>query len=430
MWHGPTFAFKDVALQLLGNLFAYFLKRRNGSKTGAERERITVVGATSGDTGSAAIAGLRSKDDIDIFILHPKGRVSPIQEAQMTTVLDANVHNLAVEGTFDDCQDIVKQCFGDKAFNDKYHLGAVNSINFARILSQITYYFSAYFQAKKVQGESSPKVQFVVPTGNFGDILAGYYAKRMGLPIVNLAVATNENDILQRFWATGAYEKEGSTGSAVKATLSPAMDILVSSNFERLLWYLVYETSNTSSEAERQEAAGQQINTWMRDLKTTGRFAVSAEQFALAKRDFSAERVSDGETQETILKYFTSPPSQSHQASYLVDPHTAVGMTAANRLQQSNTDGEVQVILSTAHPAKFSEAVVGSLKSAGASFDFERDVLPKEMHGLLEKPRRVIEVHAAPEAADEASLPALARLAKHTQATIEKVVAQSKSQPA
>lgn len=425
LWHGPTFAFKDVALQLLGNLFAYFLQRRNADKVGDARERLTVVGATSGDTGSAAIAGLRSKDDIDIFILHPKGRVSPIQEAQMTTVLDSNVHNLAVEGTFDDCQDIVKQCFGDKAFNDKYHLGAVNSINFARILSQITYYFSAYLQAKQTLGAQSPKVQFVVPTGNFGDIMAGYYAKRMGLPVANLAVATNENDILQRFWAAGAYEKEGTAGNAVKATLSPAMDILVSSNFERLLWYLVHDSSDATSKTERQKAAGEQINTWMSDLKTKGRFAVSKEQFALFKRDFSAERVSDGETRQTILKYYTSPPSKTHRTSYLVDPHTAVGMTAANRLQSFNTKNEVQIILSTAHPAKFSEAVVSSLKTAGASFDFERDVLPKEMHGLLEKPRRIIEITQAPASAEEESLPSLARLANHTKAMIEKTVAKS-----
>ena len=422
LWHGPTFAFKDVALQLVGNLFEYFLQRRNAAKpSGAPRDRITVLGATSGDTGSAAIAGLRSKADIDIFILHPKGRVSPIQEAQMTTVLDANVHNVAVEGTFDDCQDIVKVCFSDKAFNDAYRLGAVNSINFARILAQIVYYFSAYFQLQKQLSSSSsapPEIQFVVPTGNFGDILAGYYAKRLGLPIKNLAIATNENDILQRFWESGAYEKnssapttslapqvetaQGSSDGAqtviggVKATLSPAMDILVSSNFERLLWYLVYETSSASgSEEDRAQEAGAQIAQWMKSLKEEGKFQVSEERLALARRDFAAERVSDEETKTTILKYFSSPPSEAHRKSYLIDPHTAVGMHAANKLLTSGTGvspSTHQIILSTAHPAKFSEAVVSSLESAGASFDFERDVLPPEMHGLLEKERRVIEV--------------------------------------
>ncbi len=276
LWHGPTFAFKDVALQLLGNLFEYFLQRRNAGKTEAEREKLTIVGATSGDTGSAAIQGVRSKKDISIFILFPHGRVSPIQEAQMTTVLDENVHNLSVEGTFDDCQDVVKALFSDAHFNAKHRLGAVNSINWARILAQIVYYFAAYFSWKKQLGgnpaEKGEEVEFVVPTGNFGDILAGYYAKRMGLPVKRLVVATNENDILQRFWASGRYEKSDASASAatsaetaqtepaagssdgaqqaeggVRATLSPAMDILVSSNFERLLWYIAYESQSSSS---------------------------------------------------------------------------------------------------------------------------------------------------------------------------------------
>jgi threonine synthase len=357
LWHGPTFAFKDVALQTLGNLFEYFLARRNAdSSSSKERQRLTVLGATSGDTGSAAIAGLRSKPDISIFMLHPKNRVSPIQEAQMTTVLDDNVHNLAMEGTFDDCQDVVKLLFSDAKFNATHHLGAVNSINFARILAQIVYYFSAYFQFVKQTSSSSsssatkPQLQFVVPTGNFGDVLAGYYAKRLGLPMADLVVATNENDILQRFWKSGRYEKvdsgkaggtteeapqtEPAAGSSdgaqavggVKATLSPAMDILVSSNFERLLWYLVYESQDADKKSFAD--AGQQIKTWMDDLKSKGAFQVSEAQFDLAKRDFTSRRVSDQETKETILKYFTND-----SRSYLVDPHTAVGFHAANRTQ-------------------------------------------------------------------------------------------------
>jgi threonine synthase len=215
LWHGPTFAFKDVALQTLGNLFEYFLARRNTSASSSKpRQTLTVLGATSGDTGSAAIAGLRSKPDISIFMLFPQGRVSPIQEAQMTTVLDDNVHNLAMEGTFDDCQDVVKLLFSDPEFNATHHLAAVNSINFARILAQIVYYFSAYFQFTKQQKQQNEaSMQFVVPTGNFGDVLAGYYAKRLGLPMENLVVATNENDILQRFWKTGRYEKMDSSGA-------------------------------------------------------------------------------------------------------------------------------------------------------------------------------------------------------------------------
>lgn len=439
LWHGPTFAFKDVALQFLGNLFEYFLARRNANLAqGEARHRLTVLGATSGDTGSAAIAGLRSKKDVEIFILHPRGRVSPIQEAQMTTVLDANVHNLALEGSFDDCQDVVKALFSQPAFNARHSLGAINSINFARILAQIVYYFSAYFQLCRDLGvspeEGDPNVQFVVPTGNFGDVLAGYYAKRMGLPIKGgLAVATNENDILQRFWASGRYEKAaadvdvevqsnqtaaaaGSSDGAqvqaqaqqqavggVKQTLSPAMDILVSSNFERLLWYIAYETASASEPeaTAAQTAAGNQVKAWMDALKSSGKMEVSPAQLAIAQRDFSAQRVSDGQTRETVLRYFTKG-AEGQDKSYLLDPHTAVGMQAANWLraegeQQSQGESKKynQVILSTAHPAKFAEAVTSSLSSSGAAFDFERDVLPVEMRGLLEKERRVEDVTVA-----------------------------------
>ncbi len=421
LWHGPTFAFKDVALQLLGNLFEYFLQRRNQGKPEEQREKLTIVGATSGDTGSAAIQGVRSKEDISIFILFPDGRVSPIQEAQMTTVLDDNVHNVSVQGTFDDCQDVVKALFSDAEFNAKHRLGAVNSINWARILAQIVYYFSAYFSFRKQLGlsasEPTPKdLEFVVPTGNFGDILAGYYAKRMGLPISRLVVATNENDILQRFWATGRYEKssgsstsssssaqtepaqgssDGAQQGGVRATLSPAMDILVSSNFERLLWYIAYESQasshTTASEQEKEEAAGKQLASWMQSLKNHGTMSVSDEQLAIARRDFAAERVSDQEIRETVLQYFTRQPTSEYPAgSYLVDPHTAVGFKAAANV--AGAEKAHQIVLSTAHPAKFAEAVTSSLEKAGAEFDFERDVLPKEMFGLLEKERRVIGV--------------------------------------
>jgi len=246
LFHGPTFAFKDVALQFLGNLFEFFLVRKNKSVQSSEtRHHLTVLGATSGDTGSAAIYGLRGKKDVSVFIMFPDGKVSPVQEAQMTTVLDPNVHCLAVQGTFDDCQDYVKAAFGDPEMNKLHHLAAVNSINWARILAQITYYFYAYFSLLKADPNLKP-VKFVVPTGNFGDILAGYYASRMGLPIEKLVIATNENDILHRFWQTGTYSKkpnhhptqnphngipeDGSKAhtDGVKETLSPAMDILVS----------------------------------------------------------------------------------------------------------------------------------------------------------------------------------------------------------
>ena len=246
LFHGPTFAFKDVALQFLGNLFEYFLVQRNTKSTSQVRHHLTVIGATSGDTGSAAIYGLRGKKDVSVFILHPHHRVSPIQEAQMTTVLDTNVHNLAVEGTFDDCQDMVKALFADPETNKEHNLGAVNSINWARILAQITYYFHAYFSLIDMPSwKEGNKIRFVVPTGNFGDVLAGYFAKRMGLPIEKLVIATNENDILDRFFKSGSYSKRPVHGQeaeggfkedgvkahedGVKETLSPAMDILVSS---------------------------------------------------------------------------------------------------------------------------------------------------------------------------------------------------------
>ncbi|KAI0052368.1 tryptophan synthase beta subunit-like PLP-dependent enzyme [Auriscalpium vulgare] len=412
LFHGPTFAFKDVALQLLGNLFEFFLIRRNANRLPSEKpEKLTVVGATSGDTGSAAIYGLRSKANVSIFILHPKGRVSPIQEAQMTTVTDANVHNVAVKGTFDDCQDIVKALFADRAFNDKHRLGAVNSINWARILAQTVYYFVAYFHIRKQLHSGGAELQFVVPTGNFGDILAGYYAKRMGLPMGKLVVATNSNDILARFWRNGRYEKidpsfavgdretepvggasdgKQAVGGGVRETLSPAMDILVSSNFERLLWYLAYETEGGASESARRAAAGLMVNEWMSKMKLDGRVEVPVAVLELARRDFLAERISDEQTLETIRRHFSGNPS------YVADPHTAVGLSVAGMIAPHNAPGTVQVILSTAHPAKFSEAVTRALEGS-ANFDFDRKVLPEEFRGLLDKPKRVIDVEAPSE---------------------------------
>ncbi|KAH9927927.1 tryptophan synthase beta subunit-like PLP-dependent enzyme [Epithele typhae] len=411
LFHGPTFAFKDVALQLLGNLFEFFLKRRNARKAPTEEpENLTVVGATSGDTGSAAIYGLRGKDNVSIFILFPTGRVSEIQEAQMTTVLDPNVHCLTVGGTFDDCQDIVKSLFADRAFNAEYRLGAVNSINWARILAQTVYYFLSYFHLRRqLPADADIEIQFVVPTGNFGDVLAGYYAKRMGLPIGRLGVATNANDILARFWRSGAYEKVDSSPAAsgtaapqptapaagasdgrqatanggVRETLSPAMDILVSSNFERLLWYLAYETSGQDT-----IAASKTIAEWMAKVKHDGRVEVPVMALELARKDFFAERVSDEQTLEMIKYYFES------DAHYVADPHTAVGLHAARVVATQNSPAVRQIVLSTAHPAKFSDAVTRAL-SGSQSFDFERDVLPPELKGLTDRERRAITIPRA-----------------------------------
>ncbi|KAL7340712.1 tryptophan synthase beta subunit-like PLP-dependent enzyme [Rhodotorula toruloides] len=440
LFHGPTFAFKDVALQFVGNLFEYFLARRNAGKPEGQRDRLTVVGATSGDTGSAAIYGLRSKKDISIFILHPKNRTSPIQEAQMTTILDDNVFNLAVDGTFDDCQDIVKSLFNDMEFNSRYHLGAVNSINWARILAQTAYYFAAYFavQSQIPYDVLEPKIQFCVPTGNFGDVLAGWYAKHLGLPMAKLVVATNANDILARFWKTGRYEKADSgepeqqeavaqsvqlngasdgkqalgnafrspsavrraaaAAGTVAETLSPAMDILVSSNFERLLFYLALEGTTAGAvaadgevdggQAARVRMAAENVRVWMDKLKTEHKVKVPRACVEAARRDMIADRASDDETSETIRKYYAK---KDEYGSYVVDPHTAVGLSVANRVAKENDPNIIQVVLSTAHPAKFDGAVSSALANE-PGFDFKRDVLPKEMEGLLEKPRRCKDV--------------------------------------
>ncbi|KAF0482065.1 threonine synthase [Gigaspora margarita] len=411
LFHGPTFAFKDVALQFLGNLFEYLLEKKNleslEKKDTNKKERITILGATSGDTGSAAIYGLRNKKDISVFILHPRGKVSPVQEAQMTTVLDKNVHNIAVEGTFDDCQDIVKTLFSDNQFNQKHNLGAINSINWARILAQIVYYFHSYFQLFSSLNilPNSPeanniKFQYCVPTGNFGDILAGYYAKHMGLPIENLVVATNSNDILDRFFKTGRYEKivkivndgegNGIGGHTVYETLSPAMDISISSNFERLLWYLAYESIDTKSGKEKINLAGSIVKKWMDDLKSKQCLTVERAQLELALRDFKSDKISDQETMETIRRYYVPQDSRS-QISYVLDPHTAVGVAAADR--QKIPSNMYQICLSTAHPAKFSAAVEESLKSF-SEFKFQ-EILPKEFVGLLEKEKRCVYIEKA-----------------------------------
>jgi len=328
IFHGPTFAFKDVALQALGNLFEYFLKRSG--------KRITVVGATSGDTGSAAIYGLRNKQGVECFILFPEGRVSPIQQLQMTSVLDENVHCVAVQGTFDDCQDIVKALFRDLKFKKTYSLGAVNSINFARIMFQITYYFYTYFKFfPNCDGEMS----FSVPTGNFGDVLAGYYAKRMGLPVKHLVVATNSNDILARFFKDGNYDKY-----PVLQTFSPSMDIGVSSNFERYLFHLMGEDSK-------------KLSAMMTQFNETGRLAVSPEHLERAREDFLSACCSEQDTISYIAKYHK-------EYGYTLDPHTACGVAAVDQLRDQLTPESAKhkiIVLGTAHPAKFSAAVAKAI---------------------------------------------------------------------
>ncbi|OJJ48657.1 hypothetical protein ASPZODRAFT_130764 [Penicilliopsis zonata CBS 506.65] len=399
LFMGPTFAFKDVALQFLGNLFEYFLVRKNQGKEGKDRHHLTVIGATSGDTGSAAIYGLRGKKDVSIFILFPTGKVSPIQQAQMTTVLDANVHNLTVEGSFDDCQDIVKALFADADLNSTHNVAAVNSINWARILAQMTYYFYAYFSLiKSPSYKAGSPVRFVVPSGNFGDILAGWFAKSMGLPAEKLVIATNENDILDRFFRTnGQYSKTAQAGG-VKETHSPAMDILVSSNFERLLWFLAFQADGSSSAEEKRKHACEAVSGWLTQLKTSGSFNVSEAVLNGAKVEFESERVSDEDTIETIRSTYRScfPPNlgpgsakSSKTGGYIVDPHTAVGVAASLRSIQRNPAAS-HISLSTAHPAKFASAVDLALRDEdGYSFP---EVLPQEFVGLEQRESRVTPV--------------------------------------
>lgn len=314
LFHGPTLAFKDIALQFLSQFFEYALEKRDA--------RLNILGATSGDTGSAAIHGVRGLERINIFIMHPHGRVSPLQERQMTSVLDANVFNLALDGTFDDCQTIMKSVFRDLAFKRRYSLGSINSVNWARVLAQIVYYFSSGLYVMAQTG--APRVSFSVPTGNFGDILAGWYAAQMGLPIGRLVLATNENDILARFFNTGTY----SLGTVVP-TLSPSMDIQVASNFERYLYH-------------RLQCRPDALRAAMEGFGKTGTLSVTGSDALF--------RAGVGDTQrtlETIRRYY-----DRHQ--YLMDPHTAVGVSVAEPFAQ---EGEPMICLSTAHPAKFNGAI-------------------------------------------------------------------------
>jgi threonine synthase len=317
LFHGPTLAFKDVAMQLLARLMDHVLAARD--------QRATIAGATSGDTGGAAIDAFAGRDRVDIFILFPEGRVSPVQQRQMTGVAAANVHALAVEGTFDDCQALVKDMFNDHVFRDKTALSGVNSINWARIMAQIVYYFYAALSL----GAPDRPVSFTVPTGNFGDIFAAYAAKRMGLPIERLVIATNENDILVRALETGRYETR-----RVIATTSPSMDIQISSNFERLL----FEEGGRQAESVRTE---------MQSLKQSGAFMLDDVQIDRIRDSFDAGRSTEKETAATIR-------SVMERSGYLLDPHSA---TALNVARQRPRSAVPMVVLATAHPAKFPAAV-------------------------------------------------------------------------
>ncbi|WP_102959889.1 threonine synthase [Mangrovicella endophytica] len=341
LFHGPTLAFKDVAMQLIARLMDHVLKERG--------RRATIVGATSGDTGGAAIAAFAGSERTDLFILFPHGRVSPVQQRQMTTSGGANIHAVAVDGTFDDCQALVKAMFNDRRFREETALSGVNSINWGRIMAQIVYFFTA---AASLGAPDRP-LSFTVPTGNFGDIFAGYAAKRMGLPIDQLVIATNENDILERTLATGRYETAG-----VRATTSPSMDIQISSNFERLLF-----------EAGGRDGAA--IRRMMQQLTQSGAFDLPAETLETIRAAFGAGRTSEDDTARTIAGVLDT-------TAYLLDPHTAVAVKVA----EEHLRDEMMVSLGTAHPAKFPAAVK-------AACGIEPS-LPPSHHDLMQK-REVFE---------------------------------------
>ena len=342
LFHGPTLAFKDFAMQLIGQLFQFSLARRN--------ERVTIVGATSGDTGSAAIEAFRGLDNVDVFILFPDGRVSDIQRKQMTTPADANVHALALEGDFDDCQAKLKDMFNDFEFRDGVKLAGVNSINWARVLAQVVYYFTTAVSV----GAPDRKVSFTVPTGNFGDIFAGYIAKKMGLPIDRLVIATNQNDILHRTMETSAYTKDGVTPS-----ISPSMDIQVSSNFERALF-------------DAYGRDGGAVAQLMEELKD-GSFKISQGAMQALRDHFDSGRTSEEETVDTIKWGF------AHTGEVLC-PHSACGVKVANE----HLSDAPMITLATAHPAKFPDAVEGAIG--------QRPGLPPHMQDMMDKPERVTKV--------------------------------------
>ncbi|MQY47518.1 threonine synthase [Rhizobiales bacterium RZME27] len=317
LFHGTTLAFKDVAMQLLARLMDHVLAERG--------ERATIVGATSGDTGGAAIDAFAGRERTDVFILFPHGKVSPVQQRQMTSSGASNVYAVAVKGNFDDCQNLVKEMFNDVSFREKVGLSGVNSINWARIMAQVVYYFTSALSL----GAPDRKVSFTVPTGNFGDIFAGYVAKKMGLPIERLAISTNDNDILARTLKTGRYEMKG-----VHATTSPSMDIQISSNFERLLFEAYGRDSGT-------------VRNAMASLKQSGSFEIQAEALKTIRREFRAARATERQVAATIKETLA-------ETGYLIDPHTATAVFAAKKFAKP---GVPMVTLSTAHPAKFPAAV-------------------------------------------------------------------------
>lgn len=354
LFHGPTLAFKDVAMQLLSRMMDYTLAQRG--------QRATIVGATSGDTGGAAIEAFAGRDNTDIFILFPHGRVSPVQQRQMTSSAASNVHALSIDGNFDDCQNLVKAMFNDLNFRDTLSLSGVNSINWARIMPQIVYYFTSAISL----GAPDRKVSFTVPTGNFGDIFAGFVAKQMGLPIDRLIIATNDNDILSRTLATGSYAMRG-----VEQTSSPSMDIQISSNFERLL----FESYGRDTAA---------VRGLMRSLSQSGEFTIADAPLKAIREQFSASRSTVAETAATI-------DAVLKQDGYLLDPHSAIGVKVAREYADTTSP---MVVLATAHPAKFPDAVKDACGVSPALPAWLSDLMERKEHFTrLQNDLKIVQDH-------------------------------------
>ena len=341
LYHGPTLAFKDIAMQFIGHLYDHHLKNL--------KKKINVVVATSGDTGAAAIDAIKSKDKMNIFVLHPNNKVSSVQRKLMTTVEDKNVFNIAIDGNFDDCQNLVKSMFADNKFSNSINMSGVNSINWARIVAQTVYYFFSYFQACQI----NEKVNFSVPTGNFGDVYAGYLSKKMGLPIDKLIVATNQNDILHRAISNGQYKAH-----SVVETLSPSMDIQVASNFERLIYDINDQNTDKTSKI-------------MQSIKNEKKYLIEEKELKKIKKDFVSETISEQELLSCIKKVYEN-------YKIIIDPHTAVGLGA---LEKINLVGK-SVVLSTAHPCKFPEAIKKAINI--------KSELPDNLNYILSKKENFI----------------------------------------
>lgn len=353
LFHGPTLAFKDVAMQLLGNFYEYYLEKNN--------EKINIVVATSGDTGAAAIEAIKGKKNLNIFVLHPHNRISSVQRKIMTTVKDNNVFNIAINGNFDDCQNLVKSMFEDRNFSKSINMSGVNSINWARIIAQSVYYFYSYFL---IEDKTKP-INFSVPTGNFGDVYAGYLAKKMGLPINKLVVATNQNDILHRAISEGKYVSE-----KVSETLSPSMDIQIASNFERL----IYDLNNKDDKL---------TSSIMKSIKKDGSYIIDETTLKKINSDFLSASLNENEVLKTISNVYS-------KNNLILDPHTAIGFAAFEKVK---LDGN-NIVLATAHPSKFPDAINKAIKmNAELPKELQYVLSEKENYDIIENNLESIKKH-------------------------------------